>query len=233
MTAPAAPHKRHLLTGAGSGIGAALARQLVERGDSLVLLARSEVRAAGLREQFPAAEVLVADLAQPGTLNGLARQVDGPVDSVLHVAGVVSLGSVARLKLDDLQHQLDVNLVAPTILTREFLPKLRETRGSLVFVNSTAGLTASPDWAGYAASKWALRAVADVVRAEEREHGVAVTTVYPSRTATPMQESVHAQEGRTYVAAHWSAPETVARAICQVLDLPADSSINELTIRPR
>lgn len=225
--------RRHVITGAGSGIGAALARQLTAAGDQLVLLARDAHRAGDLAGAFPAAQVLVADLAEPGTLNGLGREVEGPVDSLLHVAGVVTLSRVAQIKLDDLQHQLDVNLVAPTVLTREFLPALRGAGGTVVFVNSTAGLTASVDWAGYAASKWALRAVADVLRAEEREHGVAVTTVYPSRTATPMQESVHAQEGREYVAEQWSDAETMATAIRGVLDLPRDSSVNEITVRPR
>lgn len=229
MSAP----RRHVLTGAGSGIGRALAQQLTEAGDQLVLLARTPARAAELAATFGSAQVLVADLAEPSTLNGLGREVDGGVDSLVHVAGVVTLGRVGQIKLDDLQHQLDVNLVAPTVLTREFLPALRQARGTVVFVNSTAGLTAHADWAGYAASKWGIRAVADALRAEEREHQVAVTTVYPSRTATPMQEAVHAQEGKEYVAAQWSRPETVARVIRDVLDLPQDSSVNEVTVRPR
>ncbi len=224
---------RHVITGAGSGIGAAVARRLHARGDALVLLVRDERRADALGSVFPGAEIVVADLAEPGTLNGIARQVDGVVDSLLHVAGVVQLAEVAQLRLDDWQRQLDVNLTSPAVLTREFLPKLREARGTVVFVNSTAALNAHATWSAYSGSKYALRALADALRAEERAHGVAVTTVFPSRTATPMQELVHAQEGKPYVASDWSDPDTMAAAIIAALDLPKDSSVNEMTVRPR
>ena len=224
--------RTHLLTGAGSGIGAVLARALVERGDRLVLLARGEASAETLVADFPQAQVLLADLADPGTLNGLGRQVDGPVDSVLHVAGVVELGPVSRLRLHDWEEQLAVNLTSPAVLTRELLPHLRASRGTVVFVNSSAGLTSNADWSAYAASKFGLRALADALRAEEVEHGVRVTTVYPSRTATPMQEKVHEQEGRTYDASRWIAPQTVVSTVLHVLDLPADATIPDVTVRP-
>ena len=67
---------------------------------------------------------------------------------------------------------------------------------------------------------------------EEAEPGVRVTTVFPGRTATPMQEKVHEQEGKDYDAAAWIHPETVADAILHVLDLPRDATIPEVTIRP-
>lgn len=223
---------RHVLTGAGSGIGLALAQRLADRGDDLVLLARSDTRAAELATTFPHAQLLVADLADPGTLNGVGRQVDGAVDSLVHVAGVVELGRVDRLRLADWEHQLTVNLTAPAVLTRELLPHLRAARGTVVCVNSSAGLTANAAWSAYAASKFGLRAFADSLRAEEVDHGVRVSTVYPGRTATPMQEQVHAQEGRDYDASAWTTPETVAATILHVLDLPADATIPDVTVRP-
>ena len=224
--------KTHVLTGATSGIGAALAVALADRGDRLVLLARNEATAAALAADFRGAQVLLADLADPGTLNGLGRQVDGAVDSLLHVAGVVELAPVSRLRLHDWEEQIAVNLTSPAVLTREFLPHLREGRGIAVFVNSSAGLTASADWSAYAASKFGLRAFADALRAEEMEHGVRVTTIYPSRTATPMQEKVHEQEGRTYDASRWISPETVVSTALHVLDLSPDATIPDVTVRP-
>ena len=103
-----------------------------------------------------------------------------------------------------------MNLTSAALLTRAALPALRVTGGTVVFVNSGQGLNASPGWSAYAVSKFGLRAFADALRAEEAEHGVRVTTVFPGRTATPMQEKVHEQEGKEYDAADWSAPETVA-----------------------
>jgi short-subunit dehydrogenase len=223
---------KHVVTGAGSGIGLALAHRLADRGDELVLVARNDGRAAELGSTFPEAQVLVADLADPGTLNGLGRQVDGPVDTVVHVAGVVELAPVGRLRLADWEEQLAVNLTAPAVLSRELLPHLRESHGTVVFVNSSAGLTASAEWSAYAASKFGLRALADALRAEEVEHGVRVSTVYPSRTATPMQEKVHEQEGRTYDASRWISVETVVDTILHVIDLPADATIPDVTVRP-
>ena len=221
----------HVVTGAGSGIGAAFAAALRERGDRLVLLARTPQRATELEERFPGAQTVVADLADPDAVDRVAGLPE-EIDSLWHVAGVVELSPVAELSAADLREQLDVNLVAPALLTRACLPALRRTRGLVVFVNSAAGLSAGPTWAAYAASKFGLRALADSLRAEEQEHGVRVTTLFPSRTATPMQEKVHEQEGRTYDAARWIRPETVVSTMLHVLDLPPDATIPEVTVRP-
>jgi len=224
----------HVVSGAGSGIGAVLASRLHARGDELWLLARSEARAAELEAAHPGARTLVADLADPAGLDRALAEADLPdsLDSLLHVAGVVDLEPVAELDLARWQRQLDVNLTAPALLTRALLPALRAAKGTVVFVNSGAGLSANPTWSGYAASKFGLRALADALRGEEQERGVRVTTVYPGRTATPMQEKVHAQEGKEYDAAAWSDPATVASTILHVVDLPADSTIPDVTVRP-
>jgi short-subunit dehydrogenase len=223
----------HLLTGAGSGIGAAVGRRLHDRGDRLVLLARSDERAAELARAYPGAATLVADLSDPDRLQSLLTEADLPpsLDSVLHVAGAVELSSVMDLSLGDLREQIDVNLVAPTVLTRACLPALRRAKGTVLFVNSTSGLRANPTWAAYAASKYGLRGLADALRAEEAEHGVRVTSVFPSRTATPMQEKVHGQEGKDYDPSEWITPDTVAEAILHVLDLPPEATIPELVVR--
>jgi short-subunit dehydrogenase len=223
--------RTHLVTGAGTGIGAAVAQRLGARGDVLCLVARDERRAEELAARHPGARVVVADLADPVAVEALTGLPER-LDSVLHVAGVVDLGPVDRLPLASLRQQLEVNLVAPAVLSRVALPAVRWARGTFVFVNSSAGLSASPHWSAYAASKSGLRAFADSLRGEEAEHGVRVTTVFPSRTATPMQERVHEQEGREYDAARWIRPGTVADTILHVLDLPSDATITEVTVRP-
>ncbi len=225
----------HVITGAGSGIGAALARTLHERGDDLLLVARSDDRAADLRVDFPGAESLVADLADPEGLEQTLASTGLPdrIDSLVHAAGQVDLQPVADFDLGAWQRQLAVNLTSAALLVRAALPALRAAGGTVVLVNSGAGLAAHPTWSAYAASKFGLRALADALRDEEAEHGVRVTSVFPGRTATPMQAKVHDQEGREYDADDWSAPETVAGTILQVLDLPADSVIPEVMLRPR
>jgi NAD(P)-dependent dehydrogenase (short-subunit alcohol dehydrogenase family) len=215
---------RHLLTGSGSGIGRVVAERLVARGDEVWAVVRTPGRApAGCRE-------LLADLADPAAIEELA--LPDSLDSAVHAAGVVELGRVEELSASAWQDQLAVNLVAPALLTRAALPPLRTARGTVVFVNSGSGLRANPAWSAYSASKFGLRALADALREEEAGTGVRVTSVFPGRTATAMQEKVHAQEGKEYDEGRWIRPETVADAIIGVIDLPRDATVPEISIRP-
>ncbi|MCT9819163.1 SDR family oxidoreductase [Microbacterium sp. W1N] len=224
----------HLITGAGSGIGALVAQRLADRGDRLVLVARDAARAADLTAAFPTAAPLIVDLAHPERLADAVAAADFPdaVDTVIHAAGIVDLGEVADLPLSAWTSQVTVNLVAPAELTRLVLPRVRAAKGQVVFVNSGAGLTAHPQWAAYAASKHGLKALADALRGEEAPHGVRVTTVYPGRTATPMQAKVHEQEGADYRPEAFIDPASVVTAILTAIDLPRDAVISDVTVRP-
>ncbi|WP_328916371.1 MULTISPECIES: SDR family oxidoreductase [unclassified Streptomyces] len=224
----------HLVTGAGSGIGSAVAQRLLARGDELWLLARDAGRARALADRYPGAKTLVGDLAEPSRLSWALGHQAPPdrLDSLLHIAGTVELGRVGDLTPKIWQETLAVNLLGPAELTRLLLPQLRLSRGHAVFVNSTSGLAANAEWSAYAASKFGLRALADVLRAEEHAAGVRVTSIYPSRTATPMQQKVHQQEGKPYDPARWIDPESVATTVLTALDLPRDAEITDLTVRP-
>ncbi|MFE3325488.1 SDR family oxidoreductase [Streptomyces sp. NPDC059176] len=224
----------HLITGAGSGIGAAVARRLHERGDDLVLLARDAGRAKELAAAYPGSRTLVGDLASPDRLSWAFSHQTMPerLDSLMHIAGIVELGRVGDLTPKAWQAQLDVNLVAPAELTRLLLPQLRVSQGTVIFVNSGAGLNAHAEWSAYAASKHGLKALADALRQEEKPNGVRVTSVYPGRTASPMQVKVHQQEGKEYDASRWIDPESVATTILVALDLPRDADIHDVTVRP-
>ncbi|MEC3997362.1 SDR family oxidoreductase [Actinacidiphila sp. DG2A-62] len=224
----------HLLTGGGSGIGAALARRLLDRGDELWLLARDAGRARELAARHPGVRTLVGDLGEPARLSWALGHQAPPdrLDSLLHIAGTVELGRVGDLTPKIWNETLAVNLVGPAELTRLLLPQLRLSRGHVVFANSGAGLTAHAEWSAYAASKHGLRALADSLRGEEHANGVRVTTVYPGRTATPMQAKVHQQEGKQYDAARWIDPESVATAVLTAIDLPRDAEVTDLSVRP-
>ncbi|MBT2385368.1 SDR family oxidoreductase [Streptomyces sp. ISL-11] len=224
----------HLITGAGSGIGEAVTNRLLARGDELYLFARDAGRAKELAARFPGARTIVADLANPDRIAwALSKQtLPDRVDSLLHVAGVCDLGTIGDLGTRAWNRTLAANLVSPAELTRLFLPQLRIAKGHVVFVNSGAGLHAHPNWGVYAASKHGLKAVADALRAEEHANGVRVTSVYPGRTATPMQEKVHQQEGKEYDASQWIDPASVATTILMALDLPRDAEVNDISVRP-
>lgn len=218
-----------LITGAVGGIGSALARALAQ-GHDLILSGRDDGRLAALCAELHAAP-LALDLSRP---ERFAAEIEhlGRVTNVVHNAGVVELGAVADQSYAVWTRTLAVNTVAPAELTRALLPRLRAERGSVVFVNSTAGLTANAGWASYAASKFALRALADALRAEEAPHGVRVGTVYPSRTATPMQQRVREQEGGAYDPDAYIDPASVAATIAYMLSAPPDADLTDVTVRP-
>jgi short-subunit dehydrogenase len=209
----------YLLTGATSGIGAATARALAGRGDDLVLFVRDRAKAVAA---FPGASIVERDL----------QHLDR-IDGAVHAAGVVDVALLADTEPDSLVRTIQVNLTAPALWTQVLLEPVRRARGTHVFVNSGSGLRANAQWASYNASKFGLRGFADALRLEEAEHGVRVSTIYPGRTATPMQEQVHDQEGAQYDADDWIRPETVATEIVRVLDLAPDATIPDLVIRPR
>lgn len=230
--------QRHLLTGSGSGIGAVVAARLHARGDRLVHVVRSAERAEDLGEVYPGSDFVIADLADPASLSAAweaspASATGEGFDSVLHSAGVVHVAPAADLPVTAWQEQAAVNLIAPAELTRLALPALRQAKGTIVFVNSGSGIDAKPGWSSYAASKFGLRALADALRSEEAEHGVRVTSVYPGRVATPMQELVHAQEKADYDPDRWIAAETVADVILQAIDAGPDAVLSDLRIRVR
>ncbi|WP_425829207.1 SDR family oxidoreductase [Streptomyces fractus] len=224
----------HVITGAGSGIGAAVARRLHERGDEIFLHARDAGRAKELAAEFPGARTLVGDLADPDKLSWAFSHQTLPdrIDSLLHIAGVVDLGKVGELTPKSWRNQLNVNLIAPAELTRHFLPQLRVAQGHVVFVNSGSGLNAHAGWSAYGASKHGLKGLADALREEEHGNGVRVTSVYPGRTASAMQAKVHQQEGKSYDPERWIDPESIATTILMALDLPRDAEVNDLTVRP-
>jgi NAD(P)-dependent dehydrogenase (short-subunit alcohol dehydrogenase family) len=213
-----------MVTGATGGIGRELVERLAAGGDEVLACGRSAAALAGL----PARPVVV-DLAAPDTLAGAVAGID-TLDGLVHSAGIVELGPIADTPYRSWADQLTVNLAAPAELTRLLLPALRAGRGTVVFVNSGAGLRANPLWGAYAASKHGLRALADALRAEEP--ALRVTTVFPGRTATAMQEAVRAAEGADYRAADYLRPATVAEAILAALDTPRDAQLTELHLRP-
>lgn len=229
----------HVVTGATSGIGREVARMLTDRGDEVIMPVRSEERMDALAAEFPSYYAIpLLDLAKPDDVVAWAagfgdgRPAVERVDSLVHCAGVVDVTGVEQQDPASWLRTIAVNLTAPALLTRGLLPQLRAAQGTVVFVNSGSGLRANPQWASYNASKFGLRGFADALRQEEARHGVRVSSVYPGRTATPMQEQVHAQEGKEYDADEWIRPETVAEAIVRILDLGPDATMTDVTIRP-
>ena len=154
------------------------------------------------------------------------------IDVLAHSAGAIALGSFESLEPSTLDELYRVNLRAPFTLTRELLAALKAARGQIVFINSSAGLRASAENALYAATKHGLKALADGLRDEVNAEGVRVISVYPGRTATPMQRSVHAHEGRVYRSELLLQPADVVDVILAALAHPATGEVTDVSVRP-
>jgi len=224
-----------VVTGASQGIGLAIAASLATEGMKVWMVAR---RDGPLREAAAtiAGEVipLQADLSGPEGRERLKSSVEADGQG-LHVlvnnAGTIHLGRMEDASEDELVDQLTANVVAPYALTRQFLPMLKSSHGDIVFVNSSAGRTASPGSGQFSATQHAVRAFAESLRAEINPDGVRVTVLHPGRTATPRQEAIYAGEGRAYEPGRLMQPEDVAQIVTAVLRLPRTAEVTEVSLR--
>jgi NADP-dependent 3-hydroxy acid dehydrogenase YdfG len=219
-----------LITGASRGIGAAVARSLSDSHDVL-LGGRDGAALRTLADEIRGARPWEVELTDQKAITAAAKDIER-LDVLVHSAGTVELAPVSDATLDSWRRTFELNLFAVTELTRLLLPALRAARGHVVLVNSGAGLSARPHWGSYAASKFALRAFADVLRAEEVQHGVRVTSVFPGRVATDMQRGVRASEGGEYEPERYLRPESVAETIVSAVRATPDAHFTEIVVRP-
>lgn len=228
-----------VITGGGSGIGAAVALALAREGAGLYLIGRTLERLEGVasraRSMGVPAVCCRADLSLSSDQLDLGRFLRQSVhrldflilSAALHRVGPVENSSLATF--DDLYH---TNVRAPLALTQALLPMLKEREGQIVFVNSSSGIAAKPMCAQYDATKHALRAIADSLRGEVNPHGVRVLTVYPGRTATDMQKRIHRAEDKIYRPELLLQPADVASVIVNALLLPRTAEVTDIHIRP-
>jgi len=227
-----------VVTGASSGIGRALSCELGRCGHILHLLGRDITRLRQVCEAAPTGSMLyAAEFADGEQLVSLAKQLASRlsgIDVLVHCAGTFTPGSFEGLEVADFDRQWLVNVRAPYMLTKVLLPALRSNRGQIVFINSSAGLglNVARGVSGYAATKQALRALADGLRAEVNVDGVRVLSVYPGRTATAMQKYIHACDGRTYHPEELLQPDDVVAAVMAALRLPRTAELTDIILRP-
>ena len=230
-----------VVTGASSGIGRAIAVALAGHGAGVWLVGRDRGRleeaAAEARdaaaEGSPRIEIHPADLTDDGEVEALARSVTGGgVDVLVHSIGRFASGSNELTPVAELDALHRTNLRSPFLLTQKLLPALTESRGQVVFVSSSIVAGARGGVGPYAASKLGLKALADSLRDEVNSLGIRVLSVYPGRTATPMQASIFAAEGRPYAPERLLQPEDVAQMVIASLGLPKTAEVTDLHIRP-
>ncbi|HST71192.1 MAG TPA: SDR family oxidoreductase [Kocuria rosea] len=218
-----------VVTGATGGIGRACVADLARDHDVLAL-GRDAARLAGLAA-LPHVTARAADLTDFASLPGVVADLDR-VDVLVHSAAVAGRTTVEGASVDEWRAQLELNVMAPAELTRLLLPALRAARGTVVFINSGSGFTARAGDAVYAASKFALRALADSLRQEVEADGVSVSSVHPGPVDTAMQRDIQAALGNEYVPERYIRPESVAAAVRAVVDAGEDAQLTTLSVRP-
>ncbi len=178
-----------VVTGASSGIGAALVELLAREGYAAFAGVRGEADAAAAAALHPNVRPLRLDVTDRAAIDAAAHAVAAsglPLSGVVCNAGIAVAGPLEYLPVDELRRQFEVNLFGALAVAQAFLPQLRAARGRLVFVGSSSGRLAIPFIAPYSASKFALRALTDGLRVELAPAGVRVALIEPSAVKTPI-----------------------------------------------
>lgn len=228
-----------VVTGASGGIGRAITLALSRLGMQLCAIGRDPSLLAETVEaarRFSQVESFNIDLTVEKNLLPLLRHLEekaGRLDVLIHSAGVIHQDLMEHARIEDLDLQYTINVRAPYFVTKRLLPLLTASRGQIVFINTSIGLLVKrPEVGQYAATKHALKAIADSLREEVNSKGVRVLTMYLGRTATPMQEALYRREGKAYQPESLIQPEDVASVVVHALMLPHTAEIMDISMRP-
>ena len=226
-------NKRALVTGASSGIGQAIALALAAEGAHIHAVARTWPNPTAGWQLHHADFTIEADVKR---LAAEVSKAESPLDMLIHCAGALEIGTVAEFSLSQLDRMYQVNVRAPFLLTQLLLPMmlsdLTQSKGQIVFINSSAAIAPNIALAGYSSTKAALKLVADCLRMEVNTSGIRVMSVYPGKTASAMQQRAHELAGKPYDAASLMQPADVAQMVLSALTLPKTAETTDLHIRP-
>lgn len=214
-----------VVTGGTSGIGHAIAQDLA-RDHQVYIIGRRGVEASPLAGH-PHVIPVSLDLRDQAALRDWTVTLS-QLNVLVHSAAAAQRFSVAAATPEIWRQHFDINLFAPAELTRLTLPLLRISRGQIVFINSGSGTRPLPGHTVYSASKFALYALAEALRNEEREQGVRVATLYPGPTDTPLNRPGEQDDPHAH-----SSPQAMANAVRLIVDIEENSQITEVVVRPR
>jgi NAD(P)-dependent dehydrogenase (short-subunit alcohol dehydrogenase family) len=225
-----------LVTGAGRGIGKAVALSLANLGCRVVLSARTSVEIERVKLDIQSnkgvALAVPGDLSRDEDIHALVSECQrefGAVDILINNAGWGKRASVVRAKIEDWDQTLRVNLRAPMILAQQFLPAMIDKgEGAIINIGSVSGKSGEADGAAYSASKFGLIGFTQSLYEEVREHNIKVAVILPGFVDTPMIPPVKHLDRSKMIQA-----DDVAQAVLYILHAPATACPVEITIRPQ
>lgn len=232
-----------ILTGASSGIGEATAKELASHGARLVLAARREERLKVLKKTIEKeggnAIYKVTDVTSRDQMDALAAfALDhyGKIDVMINNAGLMSNSFLHKLKVDEWDKMVDVNIKGVLYGIASVITHMRERKsGQVINVSSVAGHVTSPGSAVYSGTKFAVRAITEGLRKEESANNIRTTIISPGAVDTELPHTITDEELKSKFKELFDIaikPEDIARAIRYAVEEPDSVSINEILVRP-
>ena len=231
-----------LITGASSGIGAGIARELGAAGAKVMLGARRTDRLEALANEIreSGAEAMtrrldVTDRADVAAFAEAARQGFGRVDVIVNNAGVMPLSLMASLKVDEWDQMVDVNIKGVLYGIAAVLPEMTERgSGHIINIASVGALAVSPTAAVYCATKYAVRAISEGLRQEAGDK-IRVTIISPGAVESELAETITNAEVKKRIVDYRKVAiqaDAIAAAMAYAISQPANVDVNEILIRP-
>jgi len=232
-----------VITGASSGLGAATARRLANEGAIVVLAARRRDRIEALANELSTGErrvlAIATDVTNKDQVKALVDETvaaHGRIDVILNNAGLMPLSPIERLKVDEWDRMVDVNIKGVLYGIAAALPHMqRQKSGQIINVSSVAGHKILSSGAVYSATKFAVRALSEGLRQEVKPHNIRVTIISPGAVATELIDQISEADIQSAVRARttFAVPaDTFARMVAFAISQPEDVDVNEILFRP-
>src|SRR2546425_7868173 len=232
-----------VITGASSGLGEATARHLSAQGASVVLGARRVDRLQSLANELTgrggkalAVATDVTHCHQVKRLVDAAVQTFRRVDVMINNAGIMPRAPLERLTIEDWNRTIDINIKGVLYGIAAALPHMKQQKaGHMVFVSSVAGHRVGPDFAVYAASKFAVRVLAEGLRQEVKPYNIRTTVISPGAVATELPNSVTEPDIAAFAQKSYEIAipaDSFARAVAFAMSQPEEVDVNEILFRP-
>jgi NADP-dependent 3-hydroxy acid dehydrogenase YdfG len=226
-----------VVTGASRGIGAGIASALASEGMRVVMIARNEAKLKEYAARFKGSIPISCDISDPESVERASKEIQSELgaapDILINNAGIFSVAVAEETSAEMFVEMINTNLVGPFLFVRAFLGDMKKRRtGHIVTIGSIADRAIYTGNAAYSATKFGLRAVHEVLRAELRGSGVRTTLISPAATKTDIWNSVTITDpaGKPHEERPMLSPDDVVRAVMFALAQPATVNIDELRL---